>query len=65
MVVEEEAEGNMATNPDNIEIQTKGRANVGEEHARTQTPAMADNPTVGVSSSSIGALYAEKLVILK
>lgn len=65
MVVEEAAEGNLATNPDNSESQTKGRANVGEEHARTQTPTVADNPTIGVSLSSIGALCAEKLAILK
>ncbi|XP_050896169.1 uncharacterized protein LOC127102891 [Lathyrus oleraceus] len=65
MVVEKANEGNLATNPDNIESQTKRRANVGEEHAQTQTPAMADNPTVGVSSSSIGVISAEKLVILK
>lgn len=65
MVVEEAAEGNLATNPDNVKIQTKGRSNVGEEHDQTQTPAMANNPTVGVSSSSIASLSAEKLAILK
>lgn len=65
MVVEEATEGNLATNPDNVEGQTEGRAIAGEEHAPTQTLVMADNPTVGVSSSSIGALSAEKLVILK
>lgn len=58
MVVEEANEGNVATNPDNTEGQTEGRANAGEKHARTQTPAMDDNLTVGVSSSSIGALSA-------
>lgn len=65
MVVEDVDEGNLATNPDNIEGQKEVNSNAGEEHARTQTPIMDDNPTVGVSSSSIGALSAEKLAILK
>ena len=65
MVVEEADEGNLATNPDNVEGQIEGKASAGEEHARTQTPVMADNSTVGVSLSNIGALSAKKLAILK
>lgn len=48
MVVEEAGGGNVATNPGNAEGQKEGKANAGEEHARTQTPVMADNPTIGV-----------------
>lgn len=65
MVVEKADEGNLATNPDNVEGQIEGKASASEEHAQTQTPVMADNPTIGVSSSSLGALSAEKLAILK
>ena len=65
MVVEDADEGNLTTNPDNVEGLKEGKANVGEKHARTQTPVMADNSMVGVSSSIIGALSAEKMAILK